>query len=280
MRLILPVAIAIVSLSPPVPTPDVMSADLQKPTIQAWDGYVRAVEDRVEKELQTTKPFLVLERLAPSEQQKAAASLKAGAVFIAQVPGPTLRGPKPDIPDGLVHHWLGAVHIPGVRVDDVLAFVQRYDDSPRCFDDVVASKLVRRSGDEFNVDLKLKREKSVAGYRTNKVYNTSHHVVYRRLDATHAASRSVSTRIAELADASQPNGPERPVGHDAGYLWRLNSYWRFSEKDGGVTVECESVSLSRGIPFPFNLILSSVVEGIARESVENTLGSIKKGLKQ
>lgn len=279
MRLILPAAIAVFSLSPAMPASDVMSADLQKPTIQAWDHYVRAVEDRVEKELQTTKPFLVLDRLPQAEQQKAAASLKSGAVFITQLPGPELRSPKPEIPDGLVHHWLGVVRIPGVRVDDVLAFVQRYDDSPRYFDDVVASKLVRRNGDEFNVDLKLKREKSVAGYRTNKVYNTSHHVVYRRLDATHAASRSVTTRIAELADASQPNGPEKPVGHDAGYLWRLNSYWRFIEKDGGVTVECESVSLSRGIPFPFNLILSGVVEGIARESVENTLGSIRKGVK-
>jgi hypothetical protein len=236
MRLILPAAIAVFSLSPVAPAPDVMSADLQKPTIQAWDSYVRAVENRVEKELQTTKPFLVLERLPQAEQQKAAASLKAGVVFITQLPGPELRSPKPEIPDGLVHHWLGAVHIPGIHVDDVLAFVQRYDDSPRYFDDAIASKLVQRNGDEFDVDLKLKREKSVAGYRTNKVYNTSHHVVYRRVDATRAASRSVTTRIAELVDASQPNGPEKPVGHDAGYLWRLNSYWRFIEKDGGVTV--------------------------------------------
>jgi hypothetical protein len=279
MRIILPAAIAVFSLSPAVPESDVMSAELQKPTIQAWDNYVRVVETRVERELQTTKPFLVLERLPQVEQQKAAASMKSGVVFVTQLPGPTLSGPKPDIPDGLVHHWLGVVQIPGVRVDDVLAFVQRYDESPRFFKDAVASKLVRRNGDEFEVFLKLRREKSVAGYRTNKVYNTSHHVVYRRLDATHAASRSVTTRIAELADSDQPNGPEKPIGRDSGYLWRLNSYWRFIEKDGGVTVECESVSLSRGIPFPFNLVLSGVVEGIARESVEGTLGSIKKGVK-
>ena len=83
--------------------------------------------------------FLVLERLPQAEQQKAAASLKSGAVFITQLPGPELRSSKPEIPDGLVHHWLGVVRVPGVRVDDVLAFVQRYDESPRFFSDAIAS---------------------------------------------------------------------------------------------------------------------------------------------
>ncbi len=249
-------------------------ADLKPPTVKAWDGYVRAVEDRVEKELQTTKPFLVLERLPQAEQQKAAASLKSGAVFITRVPGPNLTTPSPDIPDGLVHHWLGVVRVPGVRVDDVLAFVQRYDDSPRYFDDAIASKLVQRNGDDFEVFLKLRRQKVVT-----VVYNTTHRVKYRRLDATHAASRSVTTRIAELADSDQPNGPEKPIGRDSGYLWRLNSYWRFAETSGGVTVECESLTLSRDIPWLLRFFVGGMVESVARESVEQTLGSIRKGLK-
>jgi hypothetical protein len=252
-----------------------VSADLKPPTVGAWDGYVRAVEDRVEKELQITKPFLVLERLPQAEQQKAAASLKAGAVFIVQVPGPTLRGPMPKIPDGLVHHWLGVVRIPGVRVDDVLAFVQRYDDSPRFFSDAIASKLLQRNGDEFEVFLKLRREKLIV----EAIYNTTHRVIYRRLDATHAASRSVSVRIAQLENVGKPTEREQPIGHDSGYLWRLNSYWRFIETAGGVTVECESISLSRGIPALLSPFISGIVEDIARESVEGTLGSIRKGVK-
>jgi hypothetical protein len=279
MRLILPVTFAVLSLSPAVPASDMVSADLQKPTLQAWNEYVRQVEARVEKELQTTKPFLALERLPQAEQQGAAASLRSGAVFITEVPGPDLRGPMPKIPDGLVHHWLGVVRIPGVRVDDVLAFVQRYNDSPRYFTDVIASKLESRDGDVFEVDLKLRREKSVLGYRVNKVYNTTHRVVYRRLDPTHAASQSVTTRIAELENAGQPSEREMPVGHDSGYLWRLNSYWRFVETADGVTVECESISLSRGIPMGIGWIAEPIVEAIARQSVEQTLGSIKKGVK-
>jgi hypothetical protein len=280
MRFFLPLALATFTLSPAAPASDLASADLQVPTIQAWDSYVRMVEDRVEKELQTTTPFLVLERLPQAEQQKAAATLPSGAVFITQVPGPTLRGPMPHIPDGLVHHWLGVVRIPGVRVDDVLAFVQRYDDSPRYFKDAIASKLVQRNGDDFEVYLKLRREKSVLGYRVSKVYNTTHRVTYRRFDASHAASRSVTTRIAEVEDAGQPSEREKPVGRDSGYLWRLNSYWRFVETADGVTVECESISLSRGIPTGIGWIAEPIVEAIARESVEGTLASIQKGVKQ
>ena len=274
MRLIVPVTVAALGLSLAAPAPDVLSAELRPPTVQAWDGYVRVVEARVDTELRTTTPFLVLERLPNGEQQKAAATLASGAVFITQVPGPTLRGPSPDIPDGLVHHWLGVVRIPGVRLTDVLAFVQRYDDSPRYFSDVIASKLLQRNGDDFEVFLRLKRKKVVT-----VVYNTTHRVSYRRLDATHAASRSVAVRIAELEDADKPAGPEKPVGHDSGYLWRLNSYWRFVETGGGVTVECESLTLSRDIPLMFWWV-RPIVESIARESVEQSLGSINKGVRQ
>jgi hypothetical protein len=274
MRFFLPLALATFSLSPAAPSSDMASADLKPPTVGAWNDYVGAVEKRVEHELQTTKPFLVLERLPQAEQQKADASLKSGAVFITKLPGPNLRGPAPKIPDGLVHHWLGVVQIPGVRLDDVLAFVQRYDDSPRYFNDVIASKF-KRDGDDFEVDLKLKRDTVVT-----VVYNTTHRVVYRRFDVAHAGSRSVATRIAQLADSGQPNGREKPIGHDSGYLWRLNSYWRFVETGVGVTVECESLTLSRDIPFGFGWIVRGPVEGVARESVEQSLGSIRKGVKR
>ena len=274
MRFILPFTLAVFSLAPIPGGTDGVSADLRPPTLQGWDDYVRAVQARIELELETTRPFLVLERLPPGEQKKAAETLGTGAVFITHLPGATLHGPAADIPDGLVHHWLGVVRIPGARLDEVLTFVQRYDDSARFYSDVMASKLVKRDGDDFEVFLKLKRHKVVT-----VVYNTTHRVVYRRLDATHAASRSVATRIAELEDAGQPTEREKPVGHDSGYLWRLNSYWRFVESGGGVTVECESVTLSRDIPFGLGFFLKGVVEGVARESVEQTLGSLRRGMK-
>jgi hypothetical protein len=272
MRFLLLLALGVLGLAAS-PSAGDLSAELRPRTIQGWDEYVRAVQARVDGELTAMQPFLVLDRLSAGERKQAAASLASGDSYVTRLPGPNLRDAAPDLRDGLIHHWLGVVRIPGASLDQVLAFVQRYDDSARHFSDVVASRLVRRNGDEFEIFLKLKRKKIVT-----VVYNTNHQVVYRRVDASHAASRSVATRIAELQDPGGRDEREKPVGQDSGYLWRLNSYWRFVEADGGVTVECESLTLSRDIPFGFGWLVGGTVEGIARESLEQTLGSIRRAL--
>ena len=98
------------------------------------------------------------------------------------------------------------------------------------------------------------------------------------MDATHCRSRSVATRIAEVADADQPSEHEKPIGHDGGFLWRMNSYWRFEEKDGGVYVEVESISLTRDIPTGLGWLIGPFVTNIPRESLLMTLGSTRSAV--
>ena len=67
-------------------------------------------------------------------------------------------------------------------------------------------------------------------------------------------------------------------GKGGGYLWRLNSYWRFEERDGGVYLECESVSLTRDIPFGLGWAVGPFVTSLPRESLEFTLDTTRKTL--
>jgi hypothetical protein len=106
-------------------------------------------------------------------------------------------------------------------------------------------------------------------------YNTEHDVEYRTIDATHASSRSMATKIAELANAGTPTEREKKPGEDRGFLWRLNAYWRYEQVPGGVLIECESISLSRSIPFALRLFVTRAVTGIARESLEKTLRGLR-----
>jgi hypothetical protein len=99
-------------------------------------------------------------------------------------------------------------------------------------------------------------------------YDTYHTAVYRRHDSSHASSRSVATRIVEDGEP----------GTDSGFLWGMNSYWRFSEEDNGVFVECESLSLSRSIPFGLEWLIGKYVDSVPRESLEETLKTIRKGV--
>jgi hypothetical protein len=82
---------------------------------------------------------------------------------------------------------------------------------------------------------------------------------------------SHSTRIAEAKESEGPPGAEEPVGDDSGFLWRLNSYWRFEEADGGLYAECEAISLSRDAPMGLGFLLKGFLERFPKESMQNTL---------
>jgi len=250
------------------------AAELQSRTLASWENYVRLTERRVAAELEDKQKFLAEDFLAESGPQEARALLNNGQVLIRRMETLDGNGRKIPVPDGMIHHWLGGIFVPGVSVGALLKWIQDYDQHERYFLEVEKSQLLSRDGPEFRIFYRLRRKKVITVF-----YNTLHTVVYRQKDAQHASSRSATTRIAELEHPGEPGETEKPVGDDRGFLWRLNSYWRFLEADGGVFVECESVSLSRSIPFGLGWLIKGYVESIPRESLENTLTSIRDGVR-
>jgi hypothetical protein len=189
---------------------------------------------------------------------------KKGMVRMAELDTPAIRG-------GKIHHWIGAVFVPGATVEQVVERLQRHAGKEAdAYDDVLASRLLWRDGDRLAVYMKLRRESIIT-----VTYNTEHDVQYRRLGRSRATNRSVSTKIAELSGAGTPQEREKKPDDDNGFLWRLNAYWRYEQIDGGVLIECESVSLSRGIPLLLRPFVTSTVDRIAREALEKTLRSVK-----
>jgi hypothetical protein len=108
--------------------------------------------------------------------------------------------------------------------------------------------------------------------------DTEHEVNFSPVDATHEYSRSTSTRIAEVERAGQPDEKEKPVGTDGGFLWRIDSWWRWEERDGGLYIECESVSLTRDIPTGLGWMIGPFVTSIPKESLQNTMNSTRSAL--
>ena len=108
--------------------------------------------------------------------------------------------------------------------------------------------------------------------------NSDHEAHFVRMSPDRAHSRIASTRVAEVEEPDTPREREKPVGHDGGYLWRLNSYWRLLSRDGGTYVECESISLTRGIPTGFGWLIGPFVTSIPRETLEFTLETTRRTL--
>jgi hypothetical protein len=251
------------------------AAELQPKTLAAWETYIRLTENRIAREVGNSTKFLVMDFWRPGEAASIRAALRRGQLDIRRLQTTAEGGRKIEVDDGMIHHWIGSVFVPDVKLDTLLHWLQDYDQHHRYFPEIEESRMVSRQGDSFEIFFKLRRKKIIT-----VVYNTDHTAVYYPRDSHRAWSRSFTTRIAQLDEPDTPEERELPVGKDGGYLWRLNSYWRFEETDGGVYVECESVSLSRGIPFGFGWIVGGFVESVPRESLENTLTSLRKGVQE
>ena len=252
---------------------DMAVAELTPATIAAWERYEREVDDRYERAASAGNTgYFAQDTFKTSSAWRQQAI--AGQVSMARIESASPGKGEVAIPDGKVHHWAGAVFIPRARLDNVIARLkERAGRESEAFSDVVASKLLGRDGDRIRIYMKLRRDSIIT-----VTYNTEHAVLYRSLGSARASSRSVSTKIAELENVGTPQEREKPVGNDHGFLWRLNAYWRFEQVDGGVLIECESVSLSRGVPSLLRVFVSGTVERIARESLNNTLVSLRKEL--
>ena len=175
------------------------------------------------------------------------------------------------VEEGKIHHWVGAMFLPGVTVDGAIERLKASaGHESESYEDVLASKLIERHDDRVRVFMKLRRDSVIT-----VTYNTEHVVDYRRVTGSRALVRSVATRIAELAAAGTPQEHEKPSSDDNGFLWRLNAYWRYEAVAGGVIVECESVSLSRPVPLLIRPVANPVVDRIARESLQRTLTSLR-----
>jgi dolichol-phosphate mannosyltransferase len=244
-------------------------AELQAATVQAWTAYERAVDARYDAAAPAgTAPFFALDGVGEPDWR---ARARGGAIPMARIERPAPGSPEIDVPDGKIHHWTGAIFVPGVSVDELLKrLAELAGNEQKHYADVLASRIIARQDDRYQIFMKLRRTKVIT-----VTYHTEHEVRYRRLGSARASARSVSTRIAQLEDAGTPQERELKPGFDSGYLWRLNAYWRYEAVPGGVLIECESVSLSRAVPFVLRPFATGLVEGLARESLERTLTGLR-----
>jgi len=245
----------------------VAAAELQEATVKAFDTYVEAAEER------SATPFLWIDTQPPAERQRLIGNLRNGELLIERLharPG----GRDLDVPGGLIHHWLGTVFVPNATAAAAVKLLQDYDRHADVYAPAVArSHLLSHQGDEFRFSLRLAMTKVIT-----VVIDGEHEARFAWLRPNRARSWIRSTRLAEVTDAGTSREHAEPVGQGGGYLWRLNSYWRFDERNGGVYIECESVSLTRGIPYGLSWAVGPFVTSLPRESLELTLNKTRDTL--
>jgi hypothetical protein len=237
---------------------------LRPETLHAFEAYIGDAELAMEPTLHGNK-FLWCDASSERAQQ-----VHEGEILAQFWSG---QGPI-KVTDGLIHDWTGAIFIPGVAIEQAVRLVQDYNNHKNIYKpEVIDSKLLRHKGNDFQIYLRLLKKKIIT-----VVLDTYHDVHYSSLNQSRWLCRSYTTRILEVEGAGSGNETIMPADTGYGFLWRLYSYWRFQEKEGGVFVECRAVSLSRNVPLGLGWMIDPIIRKLPRESLINTLAATRQAL--
>jgi hypothetical protein len=241
------------------------AVELKKKTVDVYEAYVAAAEQQIDNEQRGPQFFW---GSVTSQEQK----LQAGEILVEKAVLDTKK--LKEVPDGLLHHWSGFIFIPNVKLQQVLTLLQDYNHHSEYYKPEVAqAKILQRDGGHFLVFLRFVKKKVIT-----VVMNTEHDVRYVKLDATRAYSRSHTTRVAEVESPGSPDEREKPPGTGGGFMWRMDTYWRFLQTDNGVYVRCDAISLTRDVPTGLGWLVGPFITSIPKDSLVFTLTSTRNAL--
>ncbi len=239
--------------------------------IADFNTYTAAVELRLAQ--QQTSPETYLAPVA-SNPQSADARLRRGDLIIERISPPT--SPDFNPPGALLHHWRATAFAPGATPADFERLMRNINSYPQHFSpEVLQAKLIRHDGDSMQASLRV-RQKHVL----TVVMDTTYNIHFGQLDPQHGYSTSRSTRIAEIASPGTTSEHPLDASDEHGFLWRLNTYWSYEQRDGGLYLQVEAVSLTRAIPPGVGWLIQPYVDSIPRESLEFTLRSTCNALRK
>ncbi len=248
---------------PPVP---------REGTLHGYHDYVSKVEARNREEL-NRGAFLWIDELPAAERTRAYEKLKQGSVELRRL-GKEDSGGAEKIPGGMIHDWEGMVFIPGAKLDQVLGVLQDYNQHSKYYaPDVESAKIESREGDHFRVYMRFRRKKIVT-----VVLNTEQDVRYFRDSATREHSRSSAIRIREVENPGTKEEKEKSPEEENGFLWQMETWWRMEERDGGVYVQNEAVTLTRDIPAGLGWLIGPFVTSIPKETLEFTMNATREAV--
>ena len=236
--------------------------------IAAFNAYVVAFETRLEQQHQSESGFL-----APgAADQQSEIRLRHGELIIEKIAPPSTT----DSPGAMLQHWRGTAFVAGAKPADFERLMKNFNAYPKVFSpQVLKASALADKGDHFHATMRVRQVHVIT-----VVMDTTYDISFAQLDAQHGYSLSRSTHIAEIDSPGTATERALSPAEQHGFLWRLNSYWSYEERDGGLYMQIESISLTRSIPRGLGWLVGPFVESVPRESLEFTLRSACNALRK
>lgn len=201
-----------------------------------------------------------------------AARLHRGELIIEKLT--PARGP--DLPGAMLHYWRGTAFAPGATAANFEKLMRNFADYPRWYaPEVTSARVLAQQGDRYQVVMRVEQKHVIS-----VVMDTTYDVAFARVDPQRGYSVSHSTRIAEIYHPGMAGERWLRPDEEHGFLWRLNTYWTYEQRDGGLFLQIETVSLTSATPTGLGWAVGPFVESVPRDSIEFTLEKTCKALRK
>lgn len=232
-------------------------------TAKAFETYVKSAEAELDARWSGRAPFLSLAVSAEDRKR-----LFKGDLVIH----PAASHNPQDVPDGLIHDWVGAVYIPNTSVSTVLAVLQDFDHHAKIYPEIIRSRMVKHEGNNMTGYWRIERKQQFVP----AVFDVEQQVEYKEIAPEEWICRAYANDIREVQDAGTAREKDYPLGEGLGLLWRLNAFWSIEASGSGVLAECRTISLSRSIPNGMGWMIKPFIQNVPRESLTSTLQNTRK----
>jgi hypothetical protein len=233
------------------------AANLKPETRAAWDDYLRTSDSNLQMRCRPDGSFLW-----SLENADRADRVRKGEIVVASAAESNPR----KVPGGLIHHWVGAMFLRSVKLEDIRAVTRDYDHYKDYYrPSVIDSKAISSAGpeDEFSMVLVEKV------FFLKTALEANYHSTLVRLDDRRVYSISRTTNLQEVGESSREG---------ESYIWKLYNITRLEEQDAGVYYEFETIALSREIPGALRLVAEPIVRRVARESILTSLQKTREAV--
>ncbi len=247
--------------------------ELKPETSAAFDRYARVTETQRDQETRDGH-FLAVDGLPDAQRREAYDQLQHGQVFIQELH--ILEDHLPiRIPGGMIHHWSGLIFIPKATVSEVNAVLQDYQNEASIYQpEIRKADLIEQHGNKSRILLQMYTKSIIT-----VVLDGYFEVIETPIGNTRMESASRSTRIAEVVKIrAPPMSMKAPKGTTTDTCGASNSYWRLEEKDGGVYVQNESITLTRSVPVLLAWLINPLTKSIPRDVIIHMLTDTQKAV--
>ncbi len=197
----------------------------EEPTAAATAGfnaYMSRVEARLAKQHQSADTFL-----APVD----AARLRNGELIIEKL----TPAAGVDLPGAMLHDWRGTAFVPGAKGEDIEQVMRGFEAYHRHYSpQVLRARVLAQQGDHYQVTMRVRQVHILTVVMDIRYDVTFGRGNFGETGARQGYSISRSTQISEIAQAETARERALSASEEHGFMWRLNTYWSYEERDGGL----------------------------------------------